>query len=189
MRNFILSFLAVCACAAVPAHAEKIIYKIDAVHSGIEFKVRHFINKVPGNFGEFEGEIHFDKENPEKSKAVASIKVASVDTRNKDRDSHLLNEDFFNTSKFPMMTFSSTKWEEVGENLFHVTGDLTFNGVTKPITMEVSYLGEVEGRGAMRSGWEGKATIDRTEWNMGYGYPGPVGKDVDIELNIQAHRS
>lgn len=168
--------------------AETVVYKIDPTHSGIDFKIRHFINNVPGTFGEFSGEIHFNKEDPSTSKAVATITLASVDTRNSDRDAHLLNEDFFNVSENPVMTFTSTEWVATSESTFKVTGDLSFNGVTKPVTLDVSFLGEMEGRGVMRSGWEGRATIDRTEWNMGYGIPA-VGKEVEIELNIQAHRS
>ena len=172
---------------ASAAMAEVAVYKIDPVHSGISFKIRHFINKVPGIFEVFDGEIHFDKENPANSKAFANIKVASVDTRNEDRDAHLQNEDFFKANRFPSIKFTSTDWEAVGGNKYLVSGDLQMLGQAKPVTLEVTFLGEVEGRGQLRSGWEGTATIDRTEWGMGYGTPA-VGKNVDIELNIQAHR-
>lgn len=175
--------------SSVPAlSAAPTIYKIDTVHSGISFKIRHFINKVPGSFADFSGEIHFDKETPENSKAIATVQATSVDTRNGDRDAHLQNEDFFNSTVYPAMRFASTKWEQVGENRFAVTGDLTILNVTKPVTFDVTFLGEIEGRGTMRSGWEGKATIDRTQWGITYGTPA-VGADVEIELNIQAHRT
>lgn len=167
--------------------AEKVVYRIDPVHSGIDFKIRHFINKVPGTFSTFEGEIHFDKDAPENSRAVAEISVESVDTRNDDRDAHLQNEDFFDSVKFPKITFESKEWKQTGENTYAVTGMLSILGTEKPVTLDVTFLGEVEGRGAIRSGWEGTATIDRTDWGMGYGTPA-VGKEVDIELNIQAHR-
>lgn len=174
--------------AVVSASAEVSVYKIDPVHSGISFKIRHFINKVPGVFDQFSGEIHFDKENPANSKAVATITVASVNTRNDDRDAHLQNEDFFTISEYPEITFTSTDWETTDDdNTFLVTGDLSMVGQTKPVTMEVSFLGEMEGRGKIRSGWEGTTTIDRTEWGMGYGTPA-VGKNVEVELNIQAHK-
>jgi polyisoprenoid-binding protein YceI len=166
--------------------AEAVVYKVDPVHSGVDFKIRHFINRVPGTFATFTGEIHFDKAAPANSKAVATIQVNSVDTRNSNRDDHLRNEDFFNASKFPAIEFVSTKWTPAGENTFTVEGLLTMVGLEKPITLEVVFLGEVEGRGTVRSGWEGRATIDRTEWGIDYGIPA-VGKEVQIELNIQAH--
>lgn len=188
MKPRLLSLLLlVTVTTASAAMAEVAVYKIDPVHSGISFKIRHFINKVPGIFEVFDGEIHFDRENPANSKAFASIKVASVDTRNEDRDAHLQNEDFFESSRFPTIKFTSTEWEAMGGNKYRVTGDLQMLGKAKPVTLDVTFLGEVEGRGQLRSGWEATATIDRTEWGMGYGTPA-VGKNVDIELNIQAHR-
>ncbi|MEY2999996.1 MAG: hypothetical protein RL648_210 [Verrucomicrobiota bacterium] len=177
------------ACAGLSSLcAEPVVYKIDTVHSGISFKIRHFINKIPGNFADFTGEIHFDKESPENSKAVATVQVKSVDTRNQKRDEHLQNEDFFNSTVYPAMSFTSTKWEQTGDNQFAVTGDLTILNTTKPVTFAVSFLGEIEGRGAIRSGWEGKATINRTDWGITNGAPA-VGEEVEIELNIQAHRT
>lgn len=187
MKIKLIVLLAALVSSASALHADPIIYKIDTVHSGISFKIRHFINKVPGNFADFSGEIHYDKESPENSKAIATVQVTSVDTRNGDRDAHLQNEDFFNSAAYPAMSFASTKWEKVGENQYAVTGDLTILNVTKPVTFDVTFLGEIEGRGAIRSGWEGKATINRTDWGITYGTPA-VGADVEIELNIQAHR-
>jgi polyisoprenoid-binding protein YceI len=187
MKQATLSLLVLITAFTVGLNAEPVVYKIDSVHSGISFKIRHFINKVPGTFAEFSGEIHYDKENPGASKAIATVGVKSVDTRNADRDGHLQNEDFFNSSLFPEISFTSTEWTATGENTFTVTGDLTIKDITKPVTLEVIYLGEMEGRGAIRSGWEGKATIKRSEWGMTYGTPA-VGDEVEIELNIQAHR-
>ena len=179
--------LATCLFGAAFLQAEPLVYTVDPVHSGVDFKIRHFINKVPGTFATFSGEIHFDKENPEESKAVAVVDVSSVDTRNGDRDAHLMNEDFFNAGTFPQIHFESTSWTPTGDNTFAVEGNLKMLETEKPITLEVTYLGEIEGRGILRSGWEGSATIDRTDWGITYGVPA-VGKEVEILLNIQAHR-
>lgn len=167
--------------------AETRVYTIDPVHSGIEFKIRHFINKVPGTFGKFEGEIHHNQEDASLNKAVATITVESVDTRNDDRDAHLQNEDFFKANLYPVIEFRSTEWIPAGENAYEVKGILTMVGVEKEISLDVVFLGEMAGNDLVRSGWEGTTSIDRTEWGMGYGTPA-VGKDVGIELNIQAHR-
>jgi polyisoprenoid-binding protein YceI len=172
---------------AVPASAEVLHYKIDSVHSGINFKVRHFINKIPGTFTSFSGDIHFDPENPANSKVVAKIDVKSVDTRNDKRDAHLQNDDFFNEPEFPHIEFVSTEWTATGDDTFLVKGTLTMMGTTNPIEMEVTYLGEMEARKAIRSGWEGKAVLNRADWGMKGGQPA-VGLEVQVELNIQAHR-
>lgn len=172
---------------ATSATAEIKRYVIDPVHSGIDFRVRHFINMVPGAFTTFEGEIHFDSENPANSKVAASIEIGSVNTRNDDRDAHLRQDDFFNVAEFPVMTFESTAWEPTGDDTFKVTGDLSFHGHTHPVTIEVHYLGETEGRGVMRSGWRGTTTVDRTKWGMD-GYTAFIGSRIPVELNIQGHR-
>ena len=187
MKKHIIALLVAGLFSALIANAEKTVYTIDTVHSGISFKIRHFINKVPGAFDSFSGEIHFDKETPANSKVVATIDVASVDTRNGDRDAHLQNEDFFKASEFPQISFTSTEWKVVDEDTFAVTGMLSILGVEKEVTLDVEFLGEVEGRGTIRSGWEGTTTIDRRDWGMGYGTPA-VGAEVEVELNIQAHR-
>ncbi len=170
------------------ASAETIRYKIDTVHSGITFKVRHFINQVPGTFTQFEGEIHFNPENPADNKAVANIDVNTVDTRSDRRDNHLRSDDFFGVDDFPTMKYESDEWHPMGDGRFHVTGHLTLLGETHPVEMIVHYLGEVEGNDILRSGWVGETTIDRTLWGMDYGVGGPLGSTVQIELNIQAHR-
>ncbi len=185
--RFLSSLLLPLLLATTTVSSEVAVYKVDPVHSGISFKIRHFINKVPGVFNDFSGEIHFDKTNPANSKATATIQVGSVDTRNNDRDAHLQNEDFFESNRFPTIKFTSTKWEKTGEDTFQVSGDLQILGRTNPVVLDVTYLGEVEGRGQLRSGWEAKGSLDRSDWGMGYGTP-VVGKTVDIELNIQAHR-
>jgi polyisoprenoid-binding protein YceI len=187
MMKKLLSLLLIGVIGSAALQAEPLVYKVDPVHSGVDFKIRHFINKVPGTFTEFNGTIHYDKDNPENSKAEATIQVASVDTRNTDRDAHLQNEDFFKASLFPVITFESTSWAPKGENTYEVVGVLDIVGQKHPVVLDVEYLGEVEGRGTIRSGWVGKATIDRTNWGITYGTPA-VGTEVDIELNIQAHR-
>ncbi len=176
--------------AAISSHsaANVTVYKIDAVHSGIIFKVKHFINMVPGTFTDFSGEVHFDKANPENSKIVANINPTSIDTRNSDRNDHLRNPDFFNVGEYEDIKFESKEWEVIGENKYKVTGHLTLLGQTHPQEMTVHYLGEVEGRGVMRSGWKGKAIVDRTRWGINYGVSaGVLGGKIEVELDIQAH--
>lgn len=172
------------------AHAETgvPVWKIDTVHSGVTFNVRHFFTRVPGSFGGFSGEIHFDPAHIDKAKAVATIAIPTVNTNNADRDKHLQNDDFFSSPQFPEATFVSSKWEASGENKFKVHGDLTIRGITKPVVLDVDFLGVGEGRnGVVISGWDATAKIDRRDFGITYGQ-GVVGNDVEITLNIQAHR-
>lgn len=169
--------------------AEVETYEIDPTHSSIKFSIRHFVAKTTGNFGEFEGSLKIDRSDLTQSSVQATIQIPSVDTDNQKRDSHLQEDDYFNAAKHPVMSFTSTKWAATDEeNQFKVTGDLSFNGVTKPVTLDVELLGFGEGmRGAYLSGWEATTTIDRTEWGVNGGQPA-VGTDVDVTINIEAIR-
>lgn len=167
----------------VLAQAEPVTYQIDAVHSGVSFKIRHLVSNTPGDFTEFSGKVIFDEAHPEKSKAEAVIQVASVDTRNEKRDGHLQGDDFFKAAQFPSITFSSTEWRKTGEGTYAVTGDLAFAGQSHPVTLDVTYLGQFDNNGTLVGGWEGSTTIKRSDWGMTYGAPA-VGDEVEIELNI-----
>ncbi len=165
------------------------IYEIDTVHSSIKFSIRHFVAKTTGNFGDFSGTLNINRGDLSKSSVEATIQIPSVDTDNEKRDAHLQEDDYFNAAEQPLMTFISTKWAATeDESEFKVTGDLSFNGVTKPVILNVELLGFGEGmNGAYLSGWEATTTIDRTKWGVNGGQPA-VGNEVDITINIEAIR-
>src|SRR3954467_238031 len=113
-------------------------YAFDTAHSMVGFIARHaMVTKVRGGFNEFEGSIHVDGANPENSSAEASVAVASVDTRNEQRNGHLLSGDFFEQDKYPAMTFRSTGVTAKDDDQFVLHGDLTVKDVTKPIDFDV----------------------------------------------------
>lgn len=190
MKTAIIAATALLFTAAVSfgddhKHAET--YSIDTTHSSVTFKIRHFFTPVSGSFGDFSGTIHFDPKHVDQSKVEATISVASVNTNNEDRDEHLQQDDYFNTADYGTMTFTSTSWEEVGENAYKVTGDLTMAGNTGPVTLDVELLGFGEGRGGVKiSGWNASGTIDRTKWGVTGGQP-VVGDEVEIDIVIQGH--
>lgn len=179
--------LSLLASQATAANVET--YKIDKGHSSIKFSIRHFVAKTTGNFGEFEGTLVVDRDDLTQSSVEATINVPSIYTASKKRDKHLQEDDYFAAAKHPLMTFKSTAWKATDDkDKFKVTGNLTLNGVTKPVTLDVELLGFGDGmRGAYLSGWEATTTIDRTEWGVNGGQPA-VGNDVDITINIEAVR-
>lgn len=158
-------------------------YDIDPVHSTVEFKIRHLgISWVTGSFGTFSGTAVLDPEKPEASTVNVTVKAESVDTRNAKRDAHLKNPDFFNTEKFPELSFKSSKVEKSGENKYKVTGDFTLLGVTKPVTFEVTGTDLVDGmQGEKRRGGETTFTIKRSDFGMTKNI-GPIGDEVQITL-------
>ena len=182
-----LSAIAALALLSPIASAEALVYTIDPVHSGITFKIRHFVNKVPGGFAAFQGEIHFDEDAPGNSKAAAVIETASVSTRNEQRDNHLRTADFFNSSEHPEIKFVSTSWKKLDERSYEVSGELTMLDQTHPVTLAVEYLGTAEGQGQEIAGWQGTTTLDRTKWGMSSNMA--LGDAVEVELNIQGRRN
>jgi polyisoprenoid-binding protein YceI len=142
-------------------------WKVDGGHSNVEFQVRHLgIATVRGAFREFEGTLE-RTESLETSKAYGTVKVASIDTNEEQRDGHLRSPDFFAADENPELTFASTKIERVADDELTITGDLTMRGVTKPITLKAEILGyETDPWGNDRVGLEVTGTISRGEWGM-----------------------
>ena len=165
-------------------------YSIDASHSSVGFKVRHFVAKVPGNFRTFTGTIQYDPAHPEKINIVGEIDVTSVDTANEDRDNHLRSPDFFDAENHPKITFKSTGAKKKGDDMIEVNGELTLRGVTKPVTLMVEILGVGQGFAGQVIGIEATGKINRKdfgmEWNKTLDAGGVVlGDEVEMLFSIE----
>ena len=171
------------------SHAGLEKYNIDTSHSSVEFSVRHFVAKTNGNFSDFNGIIIYDKDNLKKCYVEASIDIKSIDTNNNKRDSHLQEDDYFNSTKNPLISYKSNFWEKTNNlNVFLIHGELTMNNITKPVILKTELLGEAKKpNGDYLSGWEATSKINRTDWEINGGI-GAVGEDVDIKINIEAIR-
>ncbi|WP_017732307.1 YceI family protein [Nafulsella turpanensis] len=143
---------------------------LDPTHSELGFKIKHLmISNVTGKFGEFDAEAETEGEDFSKAKVVSNIKVASIDTNNKDRDNHLRNADFFEVETHPDMKFESTKVEKVDEDTFHVYGDLTIKGTTKPVKLNAEYNGIAKDPyGNTKAGFTLSGKINRKDWGINY---------------------
>jgi polyisoprenoid-binding protein YceI len=167
-------------------------YQIDKAHSEAVFQVRHLLTKVRGRFSDFEGEIDYDEENPERSSVNVTIQAASIDTNERDRDTHLRSGDFFEVEKFQTLTFKSTRTTRKGKDSFDVAGDLTIRDVTRPVTLSVTHLGKAKDPwGNERIAFEAETTINRKDfgllWNAVLETGGfLVGDEVKISLSVQA---
>src|SRR3954468_9585465 len=117
-------------------------YTLDPSHTRIGFVARHaMVTKVRGSFNEFEGTATVDGDNPADSSVRVTIKAASIDTRNAQRDAHLRSNDFLALDEYPEMTFVSTSVVPVDETTFVISGDLTIKDVTKPVTVPFTFEG------------------------------------------------
>jgi polyisoprenoid-binding protein YceI len=150
------------------------------------------VTKVRGQFNEFNGSVVLDAETPENSKVEITIKAASVDTRNADRDAHLRSNDFFAMEEYPEITFRSTRVEQASENEYYVTGDLTIRGITKPVTVNFQLNGSaVDPWGNFRVGFEGQTTINRKDWGVSFNAAMEAGgvlvsDKVNLEFEVEA---
>jgi polyisoprenoid-binding protein YceI len=179
---------------AAPALAELTgSYTIDPAHTRIGFVARHaMVTKVRGAFNEFDGTATLDGANPANSAARVTIKAASIDTRNAQRDGHLRSNDFLAMDEYPEITFVSTGARQVDDTTFELTGDLTIKGVTNPVTIPFTYEGAAtDPFGNLRVGFDGSVTISRKDygitWNAALEGGGVLVSDkVVLEFEISA---
>ncbi|MEV6147661.1 YceI family protein [Streptomyces sp. NPDC051992] len=143
-------------------------YAIDPAHSSIGFTVRHaMVTNVRGTFGEHEGSLKLDGSDPANSTASIDVRIGSVDTGIADRDNHLVSGDFFDAEQFPLMTFRSTRAEQLAGDTYRVTGDLTIKDVTRPLSIDLEFNGSAtDVYGNERVGFEGSADILRSDWGL-----------------------
>ncbi|MFD5027225.1 YceI family protein [Streptomyces sp. NPDC058373] len=144
-------------------------YTIDPAHTTIGFVARHaMVTNVKGGFGEFSGTLKLDGSDPSNSSAEIDVTMDSIDTGNADRDGHLKSADFFRTEEFPQMTFRSTEAEALGDD-YRITGDLTILGTTRPLSIDLEFNGAAKDPfGNERVGFEGTASILRSEWGLSW---------------------
>ncbi|AGA56722.1 hypothetical protein Theco_0509 [Thermobacillus composti KWC4] len=168
-------------------------WAVDTMHSSIDFSIRHMmIAKVKGSFNQFEASIEADPNDLTTADIAFSVDVASVDTRNADRDAHLRSADFFDVENHPKMTFKATKIERTGDGEYEVTGDLTIRGVTRSETFKVTFEGAGKDPwGNYKAGFSAEGTIKRSDygltWNAALETGGVlVGDEVKIHLEIEA---
>lgn len=166
-------------------------YAIDkeGQHAFINFKTGHMgFSMLHGRFNDFDGSFSWDASKPEDSKVEVTINTASVDSNHAERDKHLRTADFLNVDKHPQATFVSTNVEVTGDNTAKVTGDFTFNGVTKPVVLETRFIGEGEDPwGGYRAGFEATTSIKLADYNVSMDL-GPASAVVELDLTIEGIR-
>jgi polyisoprenoid-binding protein YceI len=167
-------------------------WTVDPAHSSVEFSVKHMgIANVRGKFSEFEATLEM-KEDLAASRVRGSVKVASIDTGEAQRDDHLRSPDFFNVEEFPEIAFESTRIEALDEESSRVFGNLTMHGITHEIRLEVAIQGtDTDPWGNTRAGLEVVGKLKRSDWDMKFNQAlGSgnmlVGDKVGVTLDISA---
>jgi polyisoprenoid-binding protein YceI len=170
-------------------------YQIDLAHSQVQFTVRHMmISKVRGWFTQFDGTFAMDENNPENSRVEVRIDVDSINTRDEKRDGHLRSADFFDVENHPQMIFRSTRVEVLGGERARMHGDLTIRGITRPVVLDVEYVGMAKSPfGTTNYGFNASTTINRKDWDLTWNVALETGgvlvsDTLKITLDVQTIR-
>lgn len=186
-------FAAAFALATGTAHADPRTYAIDPTHAQATFSYNHAgFSSTSWLISGFEGQIVFDRDNPEASSVTASIATEKLFSGDPGRDGHILQSgDFFKLADYPTASFVSSAIEVTGETTALITGDLTLNGVSKPIVLDAVLNAETEDypfppyNGKAAIGLSATGQILRSEFGLGMFAPF-VGDEVSISLSIEA---
>jgi polyisoprenoid-binding protein YceI len=169
---------------------------IDPAHSRIGFSVRHaMVTTVRGAFAEYESRLYFDGRDPSRSHAEIVLFTASVDTGVEQRDAHLVHRDFLDAASYPRMRFVSTAVRPAGSDVYVMSGDLTIKNTTRPVDLELTYIGHVtDAFGDERVGFDGTTTINRSDWGLTYNSRlaeggAMVSEKVRLQFDIAAIRA
>jgi polyisoprenoid-binding protein YceI len=140
-------------------------WKVDTIHSSVEFHVKHLgIATVKGQFKVFEGTLEVDDSG---ARANGTVEVASVDTREPQRDEHLRSADFFEVERFPQIAFQSTAIRPLDDDEFEIDADLTIHGITRSVTLKAVFEGaETDPQGNDRVGVSASTQINRSDYEM-----------------------
>ena len=177
-RNLVM--FAALALTAAPALAEQ--WELDAPHTHVIFKVSHLnTSNQYGRFNDITGSL----DTGDSPSFEFVLKAGSVDTGNAKRDDHLRSPDFFNVKQFPTITFAGSSITPNDEGM-ELSGDLTLHGVTNPLTVQLTKVGQSETRdGGRRIGLETEFTIKRSDFGMDK-MIGPAGDEVTLTISFEA---
>ncbi|MBI3924516.1 MAG: YceI family protein [Armatimonadetes bacterium] len=189
MRKFCLALLAWALLTPMVRAQEP--YTVDATHSAVSFRIRHLVGEVEGRFNDFEGTVQFNPKDPARTRVDFAVDVNSIDTANEKRDNHLRTADFFDATKYPSMTFKSTKVTRKDDKTMNVTGDLTIHGVTRTVTVPVQIFGPTppDKDNSRTVGFQTEFVVSRDDYKMNNwkADSGILGEDVKVRIAVEAH--
>ncbi|QDF76111.1 MULTISPECIES: YceI family protein [Shewanella] len=175
----------------LPMTASAADYVIDTqgAHASIQFKVSHLgYSFVVGRFNDFEGNFSFDSKQIGDAKVNVEIDTASLDSNHAERDKHLRSEDFLNVAKHPKASFVSSSVEDLGQGNFVLNGNLTLNGVTKPVAIDAKFIGEGQDPwGGYRAGFVGQTEFALKDYDIKMDL-GPASSHVTLDLVVEGIR-
>lgn len=167
-------------------------YKIDPAHSEINFKIKHLmITNVTGSFTKFDGTLESNNEDFSDANIYFEADIDSITTHNEQRDGHLKSKDFFDAEQYPKLTFQSTSFDKLEEDMYKLTGNLTIHGVTKEVTLDAELGGvTTDPWGQSKVGFEITGKINRKEFGLEWNATLETGgvmlaEDVKLQIAVQ----
>mgnify|MGYP000889728924 CR=1 FL=1 len=185
MKKVLLAAAVVASAGFGSQFANAAQYTVDPTHTFINFRVKHLgVSWLHGRFNDVTGTFDYDANNEAGSKITMNVNTASVDSNHAERDKHLRSDDFLSVDKYPTASFKSTSFD--GKSL---KGELTLHGVTKPIAIDVTKLGEGKDPwGGYRAGFLGTYNLKRSDFGISYNL-GPAAEVVEMEFNLEGIRN
>ncbi len=168
-------------------------YQVDKDHTVVSFKIRNFMSNTQGFFHDFQGTVDYDLNRPAVSVSQGSINVESIDTKNSERDHHLLSKDFFDVDKFPTIVFRTAEISQAAKDDAQIKGFLDIHGIEKPVLIRVQDLALSQDKnGAEHLKFTATTKIDRRDFGITYSSAGPgkmmLGSDVMVTIQADAIR-
>ena len=167
-------------------------WTIDSTHSEIGFKVKHMMfTNVSGKFDAYEGTIETEENDFTTAKISFSADIASIDTRNTDRDNHLKSGDFFDAENHPKLTFTGKSFNKINDHNYELTGDLTIKGISKEVKLPVEFSGLMQDPwGNTKVGLNIETKINRKDWGLNWNATLEtggvlVGEEVKLIIDLQ----
>lgn len=172
-------------------------YRLDPSHASLIFRVNHLgFSHFTSQFRKFDATLMLDPKHPERSSVTATIDPRSIEIVNPKLAVDIQGPQWFDSVKFPQMTFRSTKVELTGPNTARITGDLSLHGVTVPVVWEAIFNGGYAANpydpGGARAGFSAHGVLKRSAFGMGFGIPAPgttMGVSDDVDFTIEAEFS
>lgn len=188
MKKLLLA-TSLAAIMALPAQATDYVIDTQGAHAFVQFKISHLgYSWLYGRFNTFSGDFSYDAGKLTDAKIQLTIDTNSIDSNHAERDKHLRNADFLNTSKYPKATFASTKVVPKEGDTFDLHGNLTLNGVTKEVVIAAEKIGEGQDPwGGYRAGFAGTTEFKLKDFGINYDL-GPASTTVYLDLSVEGVR-
>jgi polyisoprenoid-binding protein YceI len=188
-KRFAVLSLTVALCVPALSVAENYVIDTDGAHAFVQFRIKHLgYSWLYGRFNDFSGRFTYDTKVPSASYAEVVIQTASLDSNHAERDKHLRGDDFLDVDEFPEARFVSTSYREGEDGTATLVGDLTLHGVTRPVTIAVTSIGNgPDPWGGYRRGFEGTTTLTLTDFGIDYDL-GPASTEVELTLSVEGIR-